>query len=75
MKQTHTRKLNALVASYAPTAKLSLVFEHNFVINETNEVFSEEEMNLLNKGLKFTPKPIKLNTLDSVVDIDIERLN
>lgn len=70
LKRTHNGKLNALVLSRAPPVKLTPEFVPNFVINESNETFSEEEMNLFNKGLKFTSKPVKLNTLESVVDIE-----
>ncbi|XP_055306468.1 uncharacterized protein LOC129570775 [Sitodiplosis mosellana] len=42
----------------------------NFVINESSVQFCEEELNLLNKGLKFTPKPMKIPLLETVVDIE-----
>lgn len=42
----------------------------DFVVNLSNENFTEKEMNLLNRGLKFTPKPNKLNVTETVVDIE-----
>lgn len=40
------------------------------MINESSEHFDEGELNLLNKGLKFTPKPVKLKTIETIVDIE-----
>lgn len=42
----------------------------DFVVNLSNEQFTEEELNLLNRGLKFTPKPNKIDVTESIVDIE-----
>lgn len=42
----------------------------NFVHNESTKVFSADELELLNKGLNYTPKPITPPLLDVVVDVE-----
>lgn len=42
----------------------------DFMINKSSVVFNEEELTLLNKGLKYTPKPTKTPLIDSAVDIE-----
>jgi hypothetical protein len=46
------------------------LFVENFICNQSDEVFTEEEINLLNKGLNFAPKPSKPLLLESVVDVE-----
>ena len=42
----------------------------DFVINKSSVDFNEEELNLLNLGLKYTPKPLKTPFVDLAVDIE-----
>lgn len=69
VKERHTKKLSQLTVK-SPCENLMPEFIPNFVVNESDEYFTENELNLLNKGFKFTPKPIKLPILESVVDIE-----
>lgn len=45
-------------------------FIEDFVVNKSNVNFSEDELKLLNKGLKYTPKPNKLPLIEAAVDIE-----
>lgn len=69
-KETHRHKLLQLTVSAPRVINNKPEFIPDFVINESNEIFSDEELNLLNKGLKFTPKPTEIPLLDTVVDIE-----
>lgn len=44
--------------------------EQKFVTNLSSKTFSKEEMDLLEQGLNFTPKPSKIPLLDIVADIE-----
>lgn len=44
--------------------------KERFVRNLSSETFSKEEMDLLQKGLNFTPKPDKLPVEDLIADIE-----
>lgn len=69
-RERHSRKLSNLISERNEEMK---VFEPkmiaDFVVNLSNEQFTENELNLLNRGLKFTPKPNDVNITDSIVDI------
>lgn len=71
-QKTHTRKLSKLSNQTVNTKTVSTAPEiiENFVINESSEKFEDDELNLLNMGLKFTPKPAKIEVLESIVDIE-----
>jgi len=46
------------------------LYVENFVCNLSEVVFTEEEIQLLNKGLNFAVKPGKPQLLDTIVDIE-----
>lgn len=70
-RERHGRKLSDLISERNEEKK---VFEPkmipDFVVNLSNEHFAENELNLLNRGLKYTPKPNDVNITDSIVDIE-----
>lgn len=76
-KEIHNKKLLSLVQEKLQTNKVDgAYFEPenipNLIVNLSDTEFSNEELNLLNKGLKYTPK---VNTnesvlLESVIDIE-----
>lgn len=68
-RKTHKRKLSKIISE---SKKIISPPEYvdNFVINESNELFDNDELNLLNRGLKFTPKPTKLTVFETIVDIE-----
>lgn len=66
---THSHKVSVLCENN-PQIVCEPHFISDFVINESDESFSSEELDLLNKGLKFTPAPTKLPLLDTIVDIE-----
>lgn len=45
-------------------------FIPDFVVNESDIIFSETELNLLNKGLKFTPTPKTTPVKTAILDIE-----
>lgn len=45
-------------------------FIDDFVVNLSKQTFNENELNLLNKGLKYTPKSNRTNVFESIVDIE-----
>lgn len=67
---THNRKLNNLIEATRKIEPKLPQFIPDFIHNESSVSFSEDELNLLNKGLKFTPKPPHMPLLDTVVDIE-----
>lgn len=69
-KATLSRKLNKLIDSVPKKPQFTPELIPDFICNESDVVFSDEELEILNKGLKFAPKPNKLPLLDTVVDIE-----
>lgn len=69
VRKTHNDKIQQLTVN-KHTENLTPEFLPNFIVNESSENFSGDELNLLNRGLKFTPAPMKLNIFESVVDIE-----
>lgn len=68
-RKTHNRKLSKLVENSRCEFAMTQIAD-NFVYNESSEQFDVDELNLLNMGLKFTPKPTKISLLDTIVDIE-----
>ena len=65
------RKLNFLrERQSSPFSALKPEFIADFVVNKSSENFTEEELNLLNKGLKYSPKPEKVPIVEAIVDIE-----
>lgn len=67
---TQKKKLNLLLGKKEISEKQPPELIPDFVVNESIETFNEAELNLLNKGLKYTPKPNAINFVDAVVDIE-----
>jgi hypothetical protein len=42
----------------------------NFVINKSSQIFSNDEMVLLNKGLKYRPKPKTPPTNEIIISVE-----
>lgn len=65
------RKLLKLIDKYkGNSVQRKPEFLPDFVINRSNETFSEDELMLLNKGLKYSPKPSKVPLLPIVLDVE-----
>jgi len=69
-KLTHEKKLNNLCAKIRVVERKMPKFIPEFVINESSAVLDENELDLLNKSLKFAPKPTKDPIVDTIVDVE-----
>jgi uncharacterized protein YoxC len=72
-KEKLTKKLNALLGKKNVEGTKTVVPERvdNFVVNESTCTFTENELELLNKGLNFVPDYHKRNDIvESVVDVE-----
>lgn len=67
---TQKKKLDILLSKNGNKEKLVPKLIPDFVVNESTETFRKAELDLLNKGLKYTPKPNVINFVDAVVDIE-----
>lgn len=43
----------------------------DLIVNLSTEVFSQQQLDVLNKGLNFTPKPLHLHIIETIVDLEI----
>lgn len=70
--EKHEKKLSELLSNKTSNEKVMFTPElvPDFVVNLSNQDFSERELNLLNKGLKYTPKPNNIPLTDAVVDVE-----
>lgn len=68
--ETLKKKYLALREKNKKVERVEPKFVEDFICNYSDEVFNENEIKLLNKGLNFTPKPNKLPLLDAIVDIE-----
>lgn len=70
-RDCHRQKLSKLISEKNEKKKAcEPKFIPDFVVNLSSESFTEDEMALLNRGLKFTPKPNKIDITESIVDIE-----
>jgi len=72
-KQKLNRKLNDLTnngSNQLENAPRKPEFVDDFVVNQSTCTFSDDEINLLNKGLNFAPLPKTIDILESIVDIE-----
>jgi hypothetical protein len=67
-RRIQNNKLKRLVSS-SVVCKQS-ASERNFIINKTSRVFSKEQIQLLNKGLKYKPKPVETPVNEIVVAVE-----
>lgn len=70
-KETHNTKLSKLMnmkqnIEEAPEVK----FVDNYVKNMSSEVFTEEELNTLNLGLNYVPKPSKHPITETFAELE-----
>lgn len=42
----------------------------DFIVNQSNEVFNDEELRLLNEGLKYSPNPNTIPLTDTILSIE-----
>lgn len=67
----HHRKLKILICDKSENKRvLEPKLIPDFMVNMSTEQFTEDEINLLNRGVKFTPEPNETNVTESVVDIE-----
>lgn len=70
IRKRHERKLKRLIDTQRPKNRLTPQNIPNFVVNLSTKSLSTEESELLNKGLKFAPKPAFAPLEEIIVDIE-----
>lgn len=69
-KDTQRRKLHKLIDNKTTTNMCTPAMVPDFVCNQSDVIFSDSELALLNKGLKYTPKPNNIPLVEAIVDIE-----
>lgn len=70
IKYTHHKKFKSLLQKQKSIVKNKPQFIPDFVVNLSKEVLKEEELNFLNKGLKFAITPTHIPMNEIIVNIE-----
>lgn len=69
-KKKQSKKLICLINEQIKPKTFKPEVIPDFVVNESGRIFNEEELELLNKGLKYSVKPRSTPIIETVVDLE-----
>lgn len=69
-RRTHRKKLHQLITEQIVCKQSEKKDPVNFVINKTERTFTTDQLRLLNKGLKYKPKPLEVPKNEIIVAVE-----